>query len=485
MNSPLKAIGAATAVAVAVHSGPADSADRASGTTKPTQPSADAVMSVEYARVAAAHAYVWGWPLVNMSNRFARITQAPHPGLMNGVIPAAPQGRLSMLHDYIEPTETFVTCPNQDVAYGLAYMDLDKQPVVVQVPDFGKRFWVYAIYDHRTDQIGQLGKPYGSKPGFYLLVGPNWKGATPKGIDGVIRSSTTIAVVIPRVFVDDTAEDKGAVQAVLRKVNIYPLTEFDGKVKEVDWTKLPTITGPKSDGQETKWVIPEKFFDQFAAALDQVAPLPGEEAMYANFRSLMAARSRNEAIRKAMDEVAVATEGGAIKSMFQWANNGKDAGNGWNRSLHNAEWGVDYYQRTSTSRSNMFDNRPSETQYFYTDNDGAGAPLHGQSQYTVTFPKGQTPPVKGFWSLTLYNEHHLFAPNALKRYSLGTKNKNLKYNADGSLTLYVGHTSPGKDRESNWLPAPDGTFSLYIRAYWGDKAILDGSWKPPVIQKAT
>jgi len=460
----------------------ATAAEPAPAFAKLNQPSADSAMTVEYARVVAAQAYVWGWPMVNMASRFAGITQAPQPGLMNGVLPVAPAGRLAMLHDYIDPSETFVTCPNQDVAYGLAFFDLDRQPVIIQVPDFGKRFWVYAIYDQRTDQVGHLGKPYGSKPGFYLLVGPKWKGKAPKGVNAVLRSSTSIANIIPRVFVDDTSEDKAALQPVLNRINIYPLTEFDGKVKPMDWSKLPHFPGAKSEG-ETKWMIPEKFFDQFEAVLEQVAPLPGEEAMVANFRALMAIRKKNEAIRKAMDEVARQTEDAVIKTMFRWAHNGKDAGNGWNRSLHNAEWGVDYYQRTSTARSNMFDNRPSETQYFYTDDDGDGAQLHGKSQYTVTFAKGQTPPVKGFWSLTLYNEHHLFAPNALKRYSLGTKNKGLKYNDDGSLTLYVGHQSPGGDKESNWLPAPDGTFSLYIRAYWGEKAILDGSWKPPLIKK--
>jgi hypothetical protein len=91
-------------------------------------------------------------------------------------------------------------------------------------------------------------------------------------------------------------------------------------------------------------------------------------------------------------------------------------------------------------------------------------------------------PVKGFWSLTLYNSLHMFHPNALQRYSLGTKNKTLKYNADGSLPLYASTNSPGKDMESNWLPAPNGTFSLYIRAYWADKVILDGTWQPPVVE---
>src|SRR5215831_15956208 len=71
----------------------------------------------------------------------------------------------------------------------------------------------------------------------------------------------------------------------------------------------------------------------------------------------------------------------------------------------------------------------------------------------------------------------------LNRYSLGTKDKTLKYNADGSLTLYAGAKSPGQEKKSNWLPAPNGTFSLYIRAYWADQHILDGQWKPPAVEK--
>jgi hypothetical protein len=131
----------------------------------------------------------------------------------------------------------------------------------------------------------------------------------------------------------------------------------------------------------------------------------------------------------------------------------------------------------------MYDKRPEETKYIYTDDDSQGHQLDGQDTYAVTFAEGQVPPVKGFWSLTLYDEYHFFHPNALNRYSLGTKNKTLKYNGDGSLTLYAGAKSPGADKESNWLPAPDGKFSLYIRAYWPDEAIIDGSWMPPAVQR--
>ncbi|TWX96934.1 DUF1214 domain-containing protein, partial [Klebsiella pneumoniae] len=138
-----------------------------------------------------------------------------------------------------------------------------------------------------------------------------------------------------------------------------------------------------------------------------------------------------------------------ITPFFQWKHNGVPAGNNWNRSVNNAQTGLDYFNRTGTAKSNMFDNRPTATQYFYTDFDSTGAVLDGGKQYEVTFAAGQLPPVKGFWSLTLYNKHHLFSANDLNRYSVGTKNKDLVRGSDGSLTIYVGPTSPGKEKEAN------------------------------------
>lgn len=150
---------AVTAASVAVTANAAQAQQHAASATV-TQPATGIVMSPDYARTVAQMAYVWGWPMVNMINRRAAITQAPEPGHLNGVLPAAPRGQIAMLNDYIEPSETFVTCPNQDVVYGLGFFALDEEPVVIQVPDFGDRFWVYALYDARTDQFGHLGKPY-------------------------------------------------------------------------------------------------------------------------------------------------------------------------------------------------------------------------------------------------------------------------------------------------------------------------------------
>ena len=423
-------------------------------------------------------------PLVNNANRHKAFSEAPEPGLLGGVLPIA-HNSLAMLTNYVSPDQRFVTCTNQDVVYGFGFLDnLDKEPIVFQVPDFGDRFWVYALYDARTDEVSQIGKQYGTKPGFYMVVGPNWKGETPKGITAVLRSSTTVVAAAPRVFMDDTPADHVAIQPLLSQVDFYPLSSFDGKMKTKDWSKLPHFPGPKSDGKgETKWVNPETFFDELPAIMKSVPPLPGEEALYKWIGSVLDAAAKDPAIKKTLTETAVAAEGELISPFFQWRNNGRPAGNGWNSPVNNAKWGTDYANRTGTAKSNMYDNLPEETKYIYTDYDSQGQQLDGHNLYTVTFAKGQTPPVKGFWSLTLYDDLHFFNPNPLGRYSLGTKTKNLKYNADGSLTLYAGATSPGADKESNWLPAPKGTFSLYIRCYWAEPAILDGTWMPPNVEK--
>jgi len=397
------------------------------------------------------------------------------------VVPVA-FNRNAMLTSYVSPDQHFITCTNQDVVYGAGYMELDKEPIVFQVPDFGDRFWVYAHYDARTDEFSEIGKQYGTKPGFYLMVGPGWKGPTPSGITAVVRSSTSLAFSVPRIFMDDTAEDHKAIEPLISQVVFYPLSEFDGKMKTKDWSKLPHVPAPPSKG-ETKWVNPETFFDELPAVMKSVPPLPGEEALYQWISSVLDAAAKDPAIMKTLQETAVASEREMIAPFLQWRYNGRSAGNGWNSPVNNARWGTDYLNRTGTAKSNMFDNLPEETKYIYRDDDSRGEQLDGHNLYTVTFAKGETPPVRGFWSLTLYNDMHLFNPNPLGRYSLGTKNKNLKYNGDGSLTLYAGSKSPGKDKESNWLPAPSGTFSLYIRCYWPEPAVLDGTWQPPQVEK--
>ena len=441
------------------------------------------IMTKEYVAMVGRLAYAWGWPLVNNLNRALAVANLPEPGRMGGIVPVSPPGYVSMLTDYIDAGERFVTCPNQDTVYGAGFQRLDSKPVVVQVPDFGERFFTYQITDARTDSFASIGKQYKTKPGHYLLVGPNWKGNAPKGINAVFRSPTDLAAVLPRIFQDDTPEDKAAVQRVVSQVMVYPLSEYDGTMKTKDWKKTPEFPVPTGGSGETKWVIPEKFFEQLPLVMKDIPPLPGEEALYKMIQSVLDAAANNPEIKATLVQTAVAAEEELIKPLFDFRNNGRPIGNGWTSPPNGARWGTDYLSRAATARSNMYDNAPEETRYIYTDFNSTGQRLTGANNYTVTFAKGQLPPVNGFWSLTLYNKEHLFEPNRLNRFSLGTKSKSLKYNPDGSLTLYYQNESPGADKESNWVPAPKDEFSLYIRAYWPKAEILDGRWVPPAVTR--
>lgn len=443
------------------------------------------IMTKEYVETVGRLAYVWGWALVNNYNRSLAVKDLPEPGRIGGVIPGSPHNQISMLSDYIDSAENFVTCPNQDTVYGAGYMTLDTTPVVIQVPDFGKRFYTYQLSDARTDSFGRIGKQYGTKPGFHLLVGPNWKGKVPAGIVEVHRSPTSLVAIFPRIFQDDTPEDKSAIQPLLSQVMVYPLSEYTGKMKTKDWKNTPSFPPPSTgDAGEVKWVIPEKYFDELPLVMKMIPPQPGEEAIYSMIQSVLDAAAKDPQIKATLTETAVASEKDLIAPLFNFRNNGRPVGNGWTSPPNGARWGMDYLSRTATAKSNMYDNAPEETRYIYTDFDSTGQRLSGANRYTVTFAKDAVPPVNGFWSLTVYNKEHLFEANPLNRFSLGTKSKSMKYNTDGSLTLYFQNESPGQDKESNWVPTPKDEFSLYIRAYWPKKEILDGTWEPPPVLRA-
>lgn len=449
--------------------------------TLPSPPDRSVKITEGYAQHVARDVYFWAWPLVNVYNRRLAFKDVPD-FVLAGPVPTAPLNRVAMLTNYVDPDERLVACPNQDVVYGAGSIALDLTPVVVQVPDFGDRFWVYQIVDLRTDSFVELGKMYATRPGFYLLVGPNWNGDVPKGITRVFRSSTNTGFTAPRVFQDDSEEDNRAVQSVLQQIMMYPLSEYDGTVKCKDWSRIPKVASSSTGDEETKWVVPERFFDELAAVLADAPPLPGEEARYAQVLAVLAAAKNDKNLKDAMIRAATEAEQQLVTPLLQFRNYGEQLPDNWSTISNEAAFGTDYFTRTAVARSNIFVNAPNETKYYYQDLDAAGKRLNGANCYTVTFPKDQTPPVNGFWSLTLYNEHHFFSPNAIERYSLGTKSKKMKYDADGSLTVYVQADPPSDDERENWLPAPEREdFSLFIRAYWPKTAVLDGSWTPPAV----
>ena len=199
-------------------------------------------------------------------------------------------------------------------------------------------------------------------------------------------------------------------------------------------------------------------FDVLPEVLREVPPMAGEESLYELVGSVLAVAERDTAVRAVLDEVAAETERDVIGPLFAYSNEGVGVGHGWGTLANAARFG---------------------------DVDADDIILTGDRTYTVTFEPNSTPPVRGFWSLTLYDKHHFFAPNDRGRFSLGTKNQDLQTNEDGSLTIYVQHESPGSAKESNWLPAPADQFSRFLRAYWPERPVLSGQWTPPPVLATT
>ena len=453
----------------------------------PAGPVPGTVMTPEYARVVAKQAYVWGWPMVNLHNRRETYRLLPVTASL-GNLRMAPLNRLVMFTDYVDPLQRDIAHPNQDVVYGAGIISADMGPVVIQVPDFGDRFWLYQLANQRTDSFGSVGRQHGTKPGFYLLAPVSWQGAIPAGIQGVFRFDTSVAVVLPRIFMADTAEDRAAVQEIISQIAMFPLADFDGKAKRTDWNDL--ISLPKfligGDSKSArKFVQPEKFFDQLGTVLDGVPPLRGEEALVAQFRALLAAATRDPDVKAAINQAAQEAEREVVDPLFKLSNNGVELPGYWTRIFNGAAFGYDYLTRLAIAKSNIFVNQNDETTYIYQYRDREGQRLNGANSYQIRFKKGELPPVRGFWSLTIYNSEHFFEINDIKRNSTGTKNKALKFAADGSLTIYVQRDRPAEDRVANWLPAPAGDIAMTLRAYWPDEKLAKGEWVPPPVDRIT
>jgi hypothetical protein len=435
-------------------------------------------------RAVAREAYVWGWPLVYLHHCRVALEKVPSPGRSGGM-PVAPLNQISMLTDRISPRTTRVPCPNQDVIYGFGMFDLAEDAVVVQVPDFGGRFWLYQLGDQRTDSFAEVGSIYGTLPGSYLVVGPDWRGDVPTGIAGVFRCSTRYAYCLPRVFFTDSAADRETALPAINGIVAYPLSEYTGESQQRDWSKPRWLPNLASRGAASRGVSPDSFFDVLPAVLDDVPPLPGEEPLYTRFRGLLAAAAADPAVAAEIRQAAAEAERDEVAPLFEFRNLGRPLPAHWTTLVNGAAFGTDYRTRTAVAASNVFVNRHRETKYYFQDLDLHGRRLEGSREYQVTFPPGALPPAKGFWSLTLYDERHALPLATGGKVSLGSRDSGLRYGADGSLTITVSRdavaTAAEGDTSSNRIVAPNGVFSLYLRIYWPDESALDGTWTPPPV----
>jgi len=389
--------------------------------------------------------------------------------------------------------DTAIPTPNSDTPYSFVWMDLRAEPVVLSVPAVDpKRYYSVMLCDGNTYNYGYIGsRATGSEAGDYMVVGPDWKGATPPGIKKVFRSSTQFSVAGYRTQLFNPADLDG-----VKKVQSgYGVKTLSAYLKQPATTAAaPAVDFPKID----KELVKTNFFEfldyalQFAPAQEnekeiraQLAKIGVGPGKTFNFKDLPVEQKL---------EVGLGMKEGEKKVDEAVANAGK-AINGWRVSGlpgDSAHYNGDWLKRAAAAKAGIYGNDPVEATYPLTRIDSDGQTLDGSKHnYTLTFPPGQQPPVNAFWSLTMYDgKSQLLIENPINRYLINSPMlPDMKKNADGSLTLYIQNKSPGTDKESNWLPAPNDTIYLVMRLYWPKAeapSILppgEGAWRPPGIKR--
>lgn len=388
--------------------------------------------------------------------------------------------------------DTAVVTPNSDTPYSLLFMDLRAEPIVLSVPAVEKRrYYAVQLTDGNTFNYGYIGsRATGSEAGDYLVAGPDWKGEAPPGIKKVFRSSTQFSAAIYRTQLFDPADMPNVVK-VQAGYEVRPLSAY---LKQPAPPAAPTPSFPKID----KELVKTNFFEYLDFALQFAPAGPEEQAIRAKLARIGIGSGKTFDF-KALSlehkaEVGLGMKEGEAKVTKAADSVGKDI-NGWrvgtafgDRAYYHGDWLL----RASAAKAGIYGNDAVEAVYPLAKTLENGEVLDGSKHsYTLTFAKGQYPPVNAFWSVTMYDgKTQLLIENPINRYLINSPMlPGMKKNPDGSLTLYIQKDSPGKAKQSNWLPAPDGSIYLVMRLYWPRTeapSVLppgEGTWKPPGVQQ--
>lgn len=389
--------------------------------------------------------------------------------------------------------DTTVITPNSDTPYSMLWMDLRAEPMVISVPAVEKkRYYSVMLNDGNTFNYGYVGsRATGSGPGKYLVAGPDWKGATPAGIKKVFRSTTQFSVAVFRTQLFHAGDMKNVIK-VQAGYKVQPLSAF---LKQLPPAAAAAIEWPKID----KELVKTNFFEYLDFALQFAPPGPEEQEIRARLASIGIGPGKKFAFKDLSlahkAEIILGMKEGERKVEEAVTRIGKPI-NGWqvgsafgDRAFYNGNWLL----RAAAAKAGIYGNDAVEAMYPMAKTLADGTELDGSKhKYSLTFSKGQYPPVSAFWSVTMYDgKTQLLIKNPLNRYLVNSPMlPSLKKNKDGSLTLYVQKDSPGKDKEANWLPAPDGPMYIVMRLYWPKAeppSILppgQGTWSPPALVKA-
>ncbi len=441
---------------------------------------AQEVITPAEARAIAREAYIYGYPMVDSYRiQHAYFVDSGNPEYK------ASWNQIKNIPRVFTPNDKAVQTPNSDTPYSMLGLDLRTEPIVLTVPLIEKdRYYSIQLIDAYTFNFAYIGsRATGNEAGSFLIAGPDWKGDTPKGVKKVIRSETELVLAAYRTQLFNPG-DLDNVKKVQAGYQVQTLSAFLGLPAP---NAAPAIDFIKPLTPETQKTSLE-FFNILNFVLKFCPTVSSEKELMTRFAKIGVGAGKNFDPGKLTPELKKAIEEGVADAWADLAQLKKrvDAKEvtsgdtfGTREYLKN-----NYLFRMAAAVIGIYGNSKQEAIYpIYTVDDG-GKPLLGSNRYTLRFAAGELPPVDAFWSLTMYQlPESLLVANPLDRYLLNSPMlPNFKKDSDGGLTLYFQNESPGKELESNWLPAPKGPFMLVMRLYWPREAVLDGKWTAPPLK---
>ncbi len=448
------------------------------------------VPSIKETKAIAEEGFIYGLPLVMNYAIMNEYAVDPNSSQFK-----APFNQIKSLARVFTYKDTAVVTANSDTPYSFLWMDLRAEPIVLSLPAVSKdRYFSVMLADGHTYNYGYMGsRATGNKAGKFMVVGPDWKGEKPAGIDKVFQSLTPFSLAAYRTQLTNPT-DMPNVEKIQAQYKAEPLSSFLGEPAPAAAPKINFLPATSAGIKDNFWsylgaalqYIPEADEDKdIRAKLAQIGIGPGKT---------FDMKSLSPEHQQAMVEAMKAGD----EKIDTYLASGMTDVNGWqlgslpgDRAHYNGDW----VMRAATAKAGIYGNDAAEAVYPLGRADANGQTIDtSKHNYTLTFAKGEMPPVNAFWSVTMYyGKSQLMVENPINRYLVNTAMvPDMKKNADGSVTIYIQKDSPGKAKEANWLPAPDDTAYMVMRLYWPKPAteavsvlpVGKGTWKPPGIAVA-
>ncbi|MCR9294350.1 MAG: DUF1254 domain-containing protein [bacterium] len=443
---------------------------------------AEAPLADDEVNQIAIEAYLYAYPVVLMdvTRQVGTNTEYPDPAELS-----APVNQFAHAPTFPDATFTDVVRPNADTLYSSLWFDVTQEPLVIHVPDSGGRYYLLPMIDMWTDVFASPGKrTTGTAEQTFAIVGPNWKGKLPEDVE-MIRAPTSVGWMIGRTQTDGRA-DYANVHEFQLGLTAVPLSAW-GKEYTPPKAKLDPAISSDPPSEQVARMDAAEFFGRFAELTKVNPPHPNDYPILARMKRIGLEPGKPFAFNKAAPQVQKALTEAISLGNERITGGLASAGtsvNNWGMILSPiGTYGTDYYRRALIAYGGLGANVVEDAIYPTAYVDADGQLFDSGKEYVLHFTKDEIPPVRAFWSLTMYNEKQAFADNPINRYAIGDRDA-MKFEDDGSLTIYIQRNSPGKDKESNWLPAPkSGGFSMNLRLYWPKPEALDGTWKPPAVTR--